>query len=78
MGRVFANGRGDLGSIPGRIIPKTLKMVLDSSSPIFQYMLLCSAYITGLKQFKLLKRSLEVGSIVLVSVLRRCALLHLM
>ena len=31
MGRVFANGPGDLGSIPGRIIPKTLKMVLDTS-----------------------------------------------
>ena len=30
-GRVFANGLGDLGSIPGRIIPKTLKMVLDTS-----------------------------------------------
>ena len=31
MGRVFANEPGDLGSIPGRIIPKTLKMVLDTS-----------------------------------------------
>ena len=31
VGRVFANGPGDLGSIPGRVIPKTLKMVLDSS-----------------------------------------------
>ena len=31
VGRVFANGLGDLGSIPGRIIPKTLKMVLDTS-----------------------------------------------
>ena len=31
VGRVFANGSGDLGSIPGRIIPKTLKMVLDIS-----------------------------------------------
>ena len=31
VGRVFANGPGDLGSIPGRIIPKTLKMVLDTS-----------------------------------------------
>ena len=28
---VFANGPGDLGSIPGRVIPKTLKMVLDTS-----------------------------------------------
>ena len=29
--RVFANGLGDLGSISGRVIPKTLKMVLDTS-----------------------------------------------
>ena len=29
--RVFANGPGDLGSIPGCIIPKTLKMALDTS-----------------------------------------------
>ena len=28
---VFANGPGDLGSIPGRVIPKIQKMVLDSS-----------------------------------------------
>ena len=31
MGRVFTNGPGDLGSIPGCVIPKTLKMVLDAS-----------------------------------------------
>ena len=31
MGRVFANGPGDLGSIPGHVIPKTLNMVLDTS-----------------------------------------------
>ena len=31
VSRVFANGPGDLGSIPGCIIPKTLKMVLDTS-----------------------------------------------
>ena len=29
--RVYANGSGDLGSIPGRVIPKTQKMVLDAS-----------------------------------------------
>ena len=29
--RVFTNGPGDLGSIPGRVIPKTQKMVLDTS-----------------------------------------------
>ena len=32
VGRVFANGPGDRGSIPGRVIPKTFKnMVLDTS-----------------------------------------------
>ena len=31
MVRVFANGPGDLGSILGRVIPKTQKMVLDAS-----------------------------------------------
>ena len=31
MGRVFANKPGDLGSIPGRVIPKTQKMVLDAT-----------------------------------------------
>ena len=31
MGRVFANGPGDLGSTPGRVIPKTQKMVLDTT-----------------------------------------------
>ena len=28
---MFANGPGDLGSIPGRVIPKTQKMVRDAS-----------------------------------------------
>ena len=31
MVRVFVKGPGDLGSIPGRVIPKTQKMVLDAS-----------------------------------------------
>ena len=31
VSRVFANGPGDRGSIPGRVTPKTLKMVLDTS-----------------------------------------------
>ena len=31
VGRMFANCPGDLDSIPGRVIPKTLKMVLDTS-----------------------------------------------
>ena len=29
--RLFANGPENLGSIPGSIIPKTLKMVVDTS-----------------------------------------------
>ena len=29
--RVFANGLGDLGPIPGRVTPKTQKMVVDAS-----------------------------------------------
>ena len=31
MGKVFATGPGDRGSVLGRVIPKTLKMVLDAS-----------------------------------------------
>ena len=31
MGRVFASDPGNPGSIPGRVIPKTLKMVFDAS-----------------------------------------------
>ena len=31
MVRVFANGLGDSGSIPGRVIPKTLKMILGAT-----------------------------------------------
>ena len=30
MFRVFANGPGDRNLIPGRVIPKTQKMVLDA------------------------------------------------
>ena len=37
VGRVFANGLGDLGSIPGCVIPKTLKMALDTSLPNTQH-----------------------------------------
>ena len=29
--RVFANGLGGWGSIPGQVIPKTQKMVLDAT-----------------------------------------------
>ena len=31
MSWVFANGPGDEGSIPGQVIPKTQKMVLDAT-----------------------------------------------
>ena len=31
MSRVFANSSGDLGSIPGRVIPKTQKMVFGAA-----------------------------------------------
>ena len=31
MSRVFANGPGDRGSIPCRVIPKIQKMVLDAA-----------------------------------------------
>ena len=37
VGRVFANCLGDLSSVPGRVIPKTLKMVLDASLPNTQH-----------------------------------------
>ena len=31
VGRVFVNGQGDMGLIPGPVIPKTLKIVFDAS-----------------------------------------------
>ena len=31
MSRVFANGLGDWSSVPGQVIPKTRKMVLDAA-----------------------------------------------
>ena len=37
MIRVFANSPEDRGSIPGRVIPKTQKMVLDASLPNTQH-----------------------------------------
>ena len=33
----FANGPGDRGSIPGRVIPKTQKMILDAALLSTQY-----------------------------------------
>ena len=37
MSRVFGNGLGDQGSIPGRVIPKTQKIVLDAALLYTQY-----------------------------------------
>ena len=37
MNRVFAYGLGDRGSISGRVIPKTQKMVLDAALPSTQH-----------------------------------------
>ena len=37
MSRVIANSSGDQSSIPGRVIPKTQKMVLDATLLNTQY-----------------------------------------
>ena len=37
MSRVFANGLGDQGSIPCRVIPKTQKIVFDATLLSTQY-----------------------------------------
>ena len=37
MGRVLTNWPGDRGSIPGRVLPKALKMVLDAALLNTQY-----------------------------------------
>ena len=42
MVRVVATGPGDLGSIPGRVIPKTQKMILDSSWLNTQHYKVCA------------------------------------
>ena len=44
MGRVFANGLGDMGSTLSHVRPKTLKMVLDASLLNTQQ---CKVYIKG-------------------------------
>ena len=41
VGRVFDDGPEDLGSIPGRVITKTLKIVLDTPLPNTQQYKLC-------------------------------------
>ena len=40
-GRMFANGTGDLGSILAHVIPKTLKMLLDTSMLYAQQYKVC-------------------------------------
>ena len=57
VGRVFANGPGDRGSIPGRVIPKTLKMVLDT------YLLNTQHYKVHIKSF--LYTQLNVQTVLL-------------
>ena len=47
VGKVFANGLGDLGSILGCVIPKTLKMVLDTTLPNTQQYMVHSEEIQG-------------------------------
>ena len=37
VGRVFDNSLGERGSIPGRVIPITQKMILDTSLVKIQY-----------------------------------------
>ena len=37
MSRVFTTGSGDRGSIPGRVIPKTQRMVADAALLNTQY-----------------------------------------
>ena len=39
--RVIANGPGDQGSMPGQVIPKTQKMVLDTSLLNTQHSKVC-------------------------------------
>ena len=41
MGIVFANGPGHLGSISGCVIPKTQKIILDTSLFNTQYYKIC-------------------------------------
>ena len=41
MVRVFTNGVGDCGSIPGRVLPKTQKMVLDAALINTQHYKVC-------------------------------------
>ena len=53
MVRVFVNGPGDRCSIPGRVIPKTQKMVLDTALLSTQH---CKVRIKG-KVEQLMERS---------------------
>ena len=52
MSRVFANGPGDRDSIPGRVIPKTRKMVLDATLLNTQYYIKFGSRVSGAIQEK--------------------------
>ena len=52
VSRVFTNGLGDQGSIPGRVILKTQKMVLDASLLYTQHYKVRIRNWTRLHEFK--------------------------
>ena len=52
MFRVFANGLGDLGSIPGCVMPKTQKMILDAALLNTQHYKVRIKYIRYLSRVK--------------------------
>ena len=52
MVRVFVNGPGDRGSFPGRVIPKTQKMVLDAVLLSTQHYKVINQELSGATQGK--------------------------
>ena len=60
MSRVFANGPGDRGSIPGRVIPKTQKTVLDAA-------------LLGTQHYKVRVKWSNQGNRVTLSLTPRCS-----
>ena len=63
MVKVFANGPGDLGSIPGCVIPNTFKMVLDTSLlNTQQYKIRIKGKV---EQFRELRPPLQVGVVAI-------------
>ena len=67
VGREFANGWGDLGSTPGRVIPKTLKMVRETS-------------LLNTQQYKVkwssLGKLLQTSLYNWINVFNKCAYIH--